>query len=216
MNRLNRLVSADGTVTRTVFNIRDLPTSIWIGTNDNGATDTDPGNGGADGNNLKAIEVNIYDDGDPGLNGNVTERRLPVDDDPTHDRASQYFYDFRNRVIRTESDDGTRLFLTVTEYNNIDQTLSVTSYHTAVSAGNRIARGETAWDLRNRVYQKLTWGVDPATGNLTEALAAGTWYDPSSNIITQTQFGSGQVTKTEYDALNRPVRVAQVVPGTPT
>lgn len=42
MARQNRFQSPGLTITRTVFDPRSLPLSIWVGTNDPGATDSDP------------------------------------------------------------------------------------------------------------------------------------------------------------------------------
>jgi len=66
-----------------------------------------------------------------------------------------------------------------------------------------------------RVFDVKTYGVDPATGDLTEALSAGTWYDPDSNPIQQTQAGQTSATKTAYNGRNLPVTTYAVVPGTP-
>lgn len=214
MNRRHRTTGRDGTINWTVFDTRSLPTESWVGTDASGATDADPGNGGQDGNNLKAVELLEYDDNAGGGNGNLTEQRRPVDDTSTNDRVVTHAYDYRNRRIRTEADDGTpRLFLAVIDYDNLNQPISGTIYHSGVAEGNCIARAETKYDKRSRPYEQKTWGVDPSTGNLTNALIAGTWYDPNGNVIQQTAPGSGQSTKTEYDALNRDIVQYMVVPG---
>ncbi len=215
MNRLDRVVAPDGTITRTVFDVRNLVTATWVGTDDTGATATDPGNGGADGNNLKAVALMEYDEGADGGNGNLTEERHPVDDTSGNDRVVTHAYDERDRRVETSAHDGTRLFLTGIAYDNLDQPVSETRYHTSAVNANRTAFSETALDLRGRPYEQKTWGVDPATGNLTEALIAGTWYDPNSNPIKQSAAGSGEAVKTDYDALNRAIAGYRVSPGTP-
>ncbi|MCB1093103.1 MAG: hypothetical protein KDL87_16310, partial [Verrucomicrobiae bacterium] len=121
MNRRNREVGPDGTITRTVYDVRDLTTANWIGTDDTGATDSDPGNGGAGGNNMKAVALMEYDDGAAGGNGNLTEERRPVDDTSGNDRVTNHSYDYRNRRIETTAHDGTRLFLSQVTYDNVDQ-----------------------------------------------------------------------------------------------
>ena len=212
----------DPQLTTTIFDCLEkaenpgaLTTAIWVGTNDTGATDDDPGNGGEDGNNMRPILLDEYDNGEDEGDGHLTKERRPIDDTSGNDRITTYAYDYRGRRVQSEAHDGTRLFLSVTVFDNIDESLSVTSYHTSVANGNRIRRTESLWDQRRRVFLSKTWGVDPASGDLTEALTAGTWYDPNGNVIEQSAAGSGQVTKTEFDALNRPVRVARVVPGAP-
>ena len=63
MKRRNRTVSPGGTITFNVFNSRGLVTETWIGTNDNGATPTDPSGGGASGNNMVRVTSRVYDGG---------------------------------------------------------------------------------------------------------------------------------------------------------
>jgi len=215
MNRRDRMVSPDGTITRTVFDVRNEPTATWVGTDDTGATATDPGNGGADGNNLKPVALMIYDDGADGGNGNLTQERRPVDDTSGNDRVIDHDYDFRDRRVETSASDGTRLFITRTAFDNLDQPISQIGYHTSAVNANRTAFAETAFDLRGRPYEQKTWGVDPATGDLTETLIAGTWYDPNGNPIKTTPAGAKNAAKTDYDALNRAIAGYLVSPGTP-
>ncbi len=215
MNLRNRVTGRDGTIAWTVHDTRQQPTETWIGTDATGATDADPGNGGLDGNNLEPVELLQYDGDSGGGNGNLTEERRPVDGTSTHDRVVNHAYDYRDRRVETTAHDGTRLFLTEIDYDNLDQPTAVTRFHTDTSAAHRIGREETAYDKRRRSYEQKTWGVDPANGNLTHALVSGTWYDPNGNVIQQTAAGSGQATKTDYDALNRAIVRYRVSPGTP-
>lgn len=214
MNRTDRLVTPDGTITRPVHDVRGKVVASWVGTDDAGATPADPGNSGADGNNMKPVLLRKFDNGEDGGNGNLTEERLPVDDDPAHDRVTTFAYDFRDRRILTERHDGTRAFLDTIEYDNLGHILSTTTYHHAVAEANRISRTETFWDLRGRDYERRIHGADPSTGVLTAALVAGTWYDPDGNVIASTRPGVKETTKTVYDSLNRAIREARVVAGT--
>ncbi len=66
---LNRIQFPTGTIQRTVYDSHKRLVSEWIGTNDNGATDSDPTGGGASGNNMKQIAGNVYDGG--GIGGTV-------------------------------------------------------------------------------------------------------------------------------------------------
>jgi RHS repeat-associated protein len=214
MNRPVRLVSTDGTISRSVFDVRGEIVSEWIGTDDAGATATAPSGGGAVGNNMKPVRHREFDDGDDGGNGNLTAERLPVDDDPAHDRVTTFAYDFRDRRVLAERHDGTRAFLTVTDYDNRDQIVATTEFHHAVADANRIGRTETFWDLRGRDFESRIFGADPATGVLTPALVSRTWYDPNGNVIAATRPGVNETEKTAYDALNRTIREARVVAGT--
>jgi len=70
--RRNRQVTGGGTITRTVFDARDLPTEIYVGTDDTGATADDPTGGGAEGNNMVLVTEYEYDDGSDGGDGLLT------------------------------------------------------------------------------------------------------------------------------------------------
>src|SRR5205823_7251723 len=50
--RTNRVQSPTGTIARVVLDGQGRTLSSWIGTNDTGATDSDPTGGGATGNNM--------------------------------------------------------------------------------------------------------------------------------------------------------------------
>jgi hypothetical protein len=52
MKRRNRSVTPGGTITFNVLDVRGLVASTYIGTDDAGATETDPTGGGALGNNM--------------------------------------------------------------------------------------------------------------------------------------------------------------------
>ena len=79
MQRQNRQVTPGGTITRTVFDVRDNQASIWVGTNDTGATDSDPTGGGHPGNNMVIITGNVYDNGQAGGDNNLTQTTQYVD-----------------------------------------------------------------------------------------------------------------------------------------
>ena len=49
------------------------------------------------------------------------------------------------------------------EYDNLDRVTRTERYNTALS-GNLIARSDTSYDDRGRVYQQVRYGVDPTTG----------------------------------------------------
>ena len=68
---------------------------------------------------------------------------------------------------------------------------------------NLIARSETKFDDRGRVYQTIRYGVDPSTGNVGNALTDNNWFDAAGNLIKQLPAGSKLFTKTSYDGLGR-------------
>jgi hypothetical protein len=59
--RQNMVKSPTNTISRTVYDALGRTASSWVGTNDNGATDTDPTGGGATGNNMVKVSDNAYD-----------------------------------------------------------------------------------------------------------------------------------------------------------
>ncbi len=202
--RRNRVVDATHTITRTVFDVRNLPVSRWVGTDDSGATDSDPTGGGATGNNMTAVALLEYDDGSAGGDGNLTEETLPVDDTSGNDRITTYGYDFRDRRETTTQTDGTITWITKATYDNLDRVTASVRYHTSVSNANRITQSRTFYDALGRVYKTETDGCDPATGDVAGTLTGQNWYDLAGNLIKQSQPGNTAFTKTVFDDLNRP------------
>ena len=169
-----------------------------MGTDDTGASDADPTGGGAAGNNMVLVAEYQYDGGQCGGAGNLTQQTLHVDAETV--RATAYGYDWRNR--RTTVDGEEDFFQAVT-YDNLNRPVTVGAYDTTAS-GNLVARTDTAFDDLGRVYQKLVYAVDPATGILGDALADNTWYDLAGNPVKRQPAGSQGFTKTFYDCAGRP------------
>ena len=72
--------------------------SVWIGTDDTPTSGTwSPTNTG--GTNLVEVTTYVYDGGNAGSDGNLTQTIEHVDDSTTRTTAS--FYDWRNRLIYT-------------------------------------------------------------------------------------------------------------------
>jgi hypothetical protein len=215
MKRQNRVVTPGGTITRTVVDAMGRPVSSWVGTNDNGATASDPTGGGAAGNNMKQVSGSVYDNGQAGGDSNVTQQTALVDSTSANNRATTFCYDFRDR--RTDA-DGEIDFYEKTYYDNLDRVVKSERYNTigpctsssssSSSSGsafsNLIARSETKFDDRGRVYQTIRYAVDVTTGIVGNALTDNTWYDAGTNVIKQLPAGARAFPKTEYDSLNRP------------
>jgi YD repeat-containing protein len=220
MGRQNRVIDPAYTIQRTVYDVRDQVVSQWVGTDDTGATDSDPTGGGATGNNMVAVALLEYDHGTAGGDGNLTEETLPVDATSGNDRITTYAYDFRDRRDTTTQTDGTTVWITKATYDNLDRVTASVRYHTSVSNANRIAQSRTFFDALGRVFKTETDGIDPATGDVTGTLTGQNWYDLVGNVIKQSQPGNTAFTKTVYDELNRPT-VAYLccrpgVPGVPS
>ncbi|MCZ2341705.1 MAG: hypothetical protein LC104_07900 [Bacteroidales bacterium] len=198
MGRQNRVVSPAGTIQRTVFDVRGLPVSNWIGTNDTGATDADPSGGGVAGNNMVQVSASEYDGGNNGGDGNLTTQTQFVDGATT--RVTTFEYDFRDR--RTVV-DGEEDYYQESTYDNRNQVIRVDQRDTS-AGGNLIGRSETLFDDRGRVYRTIRYAVDPATGTVGNSLVDNMFYDASGNVIESRPAGSDAFTTSVYDGVNRP------------
>ena len=197
MKRLVRTASPGGTINWSVFDVQGRLTSTYVGTNDNGATFSDPTGGGASGNNMVLITTNVYDGGSAGGDGNLTHQTQQVDASTT--RVTTMTYDFRDRQVTTdgEVDDFAKVY-----YDNLDRVIKFERYDTT-SGGNLIGRSVTKFDARDRVYQTIVYAVDPATGTVGNSLTDNFWFDAAGNQIKSFPAGSSLFTKTTYDSLGR-------------
>ena len=205
MGRQNRVVSPGGTITRTVFDSRGLTASQWVGTNDTGATDTDPTGGGAPGNNMVQVLANEYDNGEDMRDGLLTQVTRPVDDTSGNDRVVEYSYDFRDRLVDTTTTDGITVFISRNVYDNLDRVIGVDTYHTSVADGNLTGRTLRYYDTTGRVYREEIYAVDPDSGTASLSMVGEKWYDPTGKLVRQTSPGSEAITLLAYDSLGREV-----------
>jgi len=198
IKRRNRTVSPGGTITFQVFDVRRHVVATYVGTDDSGATETDPTGGGADPNNNMVLVTSYqYDHGQPGGDGNLTEQTQHID--ATETRVTAFVYDWRNRRTAT---DGEIDFYEQLAYDNLNRVVRTERYDTTPE-GNLIARGDTLYDDRGRVYRNVRYAVDPATGAVGHALVYNTWYDAAGNVIKSQPSRSKLFTKTMYDGLGR-------------
>jgi RHS repeat-associated protein len=197
MKRQNRIVTPGGTITRTVFDVRNNPMLVWLGTNDTGARDSDPSGGGAPGNNMVQVTANQYDNGLGGGDNNLTQVTQYVDASTM--RVTTLLYDWRER--RTDT-DGEVDFYEQRCYDNLDRVIR-TDRRDTTAAGNLVGRSTTAYDDRGWVYQTVRYAVDPTTGIVGNGLTDNTWYDASGNIFKSQPAGSQLFTKKAYDGIGR-------------
>lgn len=196
LKRRNRHVTPGGTITRIVFDILGRPQKMYVGTNDNGATASDPTGGGATGNNMVLVTEHQYDGGGVG-DGNLTQTKQWVD--ASTSRVTTFSYDWRNRRTAT---DGEVDYYEKTYYDNLDRVIKTERYNTTAN-GNLIARSETKFDDWGRVYQTVRYGVNPSTGAVGNSLTDNTWYDAAGNVIKQLPSGAKLFTKSFFDGLGR-------------
>jgi RHS repeat-associated protein len=198
--RRNKVKTPGGTITRTVFDVRGQAIKTYLGTNDAGATDSDPTGGGATGNNMVLVSENEFDGGSAGGDGNLTKVTQHVDSGTT--RVTSMSHDFRGRRIDTDGEIDHFERLT---YDNLDRVVKSERYNTSAS-GNLISRSETKFDDRGRTYQSIRYAVNPVTGAVGDALIDRSWFDAAGSPIKQLPGGTQQFTKTVYDRLGRPVK----------
>ena len=118
MSRQNKVTSPGGTITRTVFeNVgrTAVPASIYIGTDDTSATETDPTGGGAQNNNMVLVSESQYDSGNDGGDGLLTKQTEHVDSSTK--RETSFIYDWRNRQTDV---DGEEDFYQISTFDNLE------------------------------------------------------------------------------------------------
>lgn len=208
MDRRNRVVTPGGTITATVFDVRNLPERVYVGTNDDGGTENDPTGGGTDpDNNMVVITTNEYDDGQDGGDGNLTKQIRHVDSNSANDRMVESEYDFRNRMSQSKTSDGTTTWLGVPTYDNMGRVTQTLKYRTSVSASNLIAKQESEYDNLSRVFKTTAYGVDPSNGAINpNAQISESWFSKTGRVMKEAPSGSKLFSKMQYDTLGRQTR----------
>lgn len=205
-DRWNKTVSPGGTITREVMDARNLVVEQWVGTDDVGATDTNPsGTGISSGNNMVKVLTNTYNNGQADNPGSLIEQRLPFSDTIGDEQVITYGYDFRGRRILSTANDGIRDLLQATTYDNQDNPVSVTNYQTSEIDANRTGYQTTAFNALNRIYIQQSYGVDQNTGVPTFPLKTDTWYDPRGLRIKTVRPGFNGYIKIHLDTLRRTI-----------
>ena len=196
MQRQDGVTSPGGTITRTVFDVRSLPTAVWVGTDDTGFTPSNPT--GSSPNNLKTVRSMVYD-----ANGNVTQDRRPVDGTSGNDRVATNSYDFRNRLVATTG--LTSNYYMGKGYDNLNRQTVDLQNDISISPYTYVAVQLTDYDDRGHVFQKRRW-VTPGSFPSGNVLVDSFWYDDAGNQIQSKPSGSSGWTKQVYDQVGRITR----------
>ena len=218
--RQNKVQLPTGTVYRTYIDPLGRQVSQWVGLDDTPTSGLwSPTN--TTGTDLVKISENEYDGG--GLGDSNLTKVTQIPGGSAANRVTQYFLDWRNRVVATktgvetsEATDTNRL-ISYLDYDNLNRvtttrlydgdTVSITSTSgvpNAPSSSLLRAKSETQFDERDQAYKTLTYSVDPSTGSVSSsALTTQSWFDPRGLVIKQSSPG-GLVTKTTYDGAARP------------
>ena len=196
LQRVVREQSAGGTISRSVFQMMGWKLSAWVGTDDTGASDTNPAGAGGS-NNMKQVEGYQFDGGSAGGDGNLT--LLTRYENDTSTRQTLYGYDWRNRQT---SQDGEIDFYESYTYDNLDRQIQVQRNDTS-SSGALVSLAQTFYDHMGRVYRTKQYSSQGTSGPV---LQSDFWFDATGNAIKQAPSGSRILTKTLYDGVNRPTR----------
>lgn len=193
MEQLLRQESPGGTITRLVYDERERVSSVWVGTDDTGATASNPSGSGSP-NNMVQIVAYQYDGGAVGGNDNLTQQTLY---DGSGTRVTTFGYDYRDRLT---SKDGEIDFYEAYTYDNLNRITQMDRKNTT-SSGALVARTQTKYDNAGRVYQRLVYSV--ASGTAGNSLIEKFWYDPSGNLMKHVPLGTLVFEKKQFDGLNR-------------
>ena len=227
MGRNSVVKAPTGTVSRTVFDGFGNAASIWVGTDDSGATDLGPaGSGGS--NNMVAVAEVEYDEscGCAHSSGDGKPTKItyhPGGSEP--DRVTENYYDWRGRLVATK--DGVQTSELTADnahpiayyaLNNLGQVTCSYSYDgdgdtSPATRTNGVpdrpsssllrAKTDISYDEQSRPYRVETHSVDPATGTASTAtLVTNTYYGPRGEMI-ETRSPGGLVTKQSYDGAGR-------------
>ncbi|MDB5306429.1 MAG: hypothetical protein JWO38_631, partial [Gemmataceae bacterium] len=220
--RPNKVVSPQGTITRTVYDGQGRTVSSWIGTNDTPGTGFWSPTNNTSPSNMVDVADYQYDGGGVG-DGNLTKVTAHPGGGAA-DRVTQTWFDWRDRAVATKSGvsttetDGVHRPLTVTTYDNLGEATETQQYDgdgvtptisggvlslpTGTAADLR-AQSVTSYDELGRAYQTQTYDVNPSTGSVsTSALTSNTYFDTRGNMLAQSAPG-GLWTKTAYDGAGR-------------
>jgi hypothetical protein len=221
LGRQNRVLAPTQTITRAVFDGLGRVVSAWIGTNDNGATDSDPTGGGATGNNMIKTTDNLYDAYTPATvsavgDGDLTQVTVHPGGGAA-DRVTQNYFDWRNRTIASKSGvqasetDGTHRPIIFYDYDNLSEVTNTEQYdgdgYTSLparpGATTLRAKRTSTFDNQGRVYRSDVYSVDPNNGSLANnTMKTYTWYSHRGQVI-KTLSSGGLVTKNLYDGAGR-------------
>jgi RHS repeat-associated protein len=214
----DRTVSANGTITRTVYDGEGRVVSVWVGTNDTPTSGYwSPSNPAG----MTEVASFVYDNGGVG-DGNLTQETLiPGGGQPN--QVTDYYYDWRDRLVATQTgvgaSSGTHAPIIYDTYDNLGEVTEEQTYDgDGVSSISTVAgvpqapsasllRSQTvySYDEVGQVYRTQVYAVDPSTGSVsTNALTTNYYYDLRGDLVAESDPG-GLWTKSVYDGAGRDV-----------
>jgi RHS repeat-associated protein len=201
--RKSRVQDWNGTISRTVFDVLDRPSSTWIGTNDTPASGVwSPTNNTAPSNMVQATGLQ-YDSGGVG-DGVFTKSSLFTSSTVSLDTV--YQYDFRDRQVQKRGPDNVAVQRT---YDNLGEVTGLSVYADAnrnfvIDAGELRGKVQTSFDERGMVYQTVRLSVDPSTGAVGDSITKNQWFNARGMLI-KSRDANGQFAKSQYDGAGRAI-----------
>ncbi|MDZ4850142.1 MAG: RHS repeat-associated core domain-containing protein [Pirellulaceae bacterium] len=226
--RLKRIQDGVGTITRILYDARNLQTQTWIGTDDEPETGYWAPNNNSEAN-MVLVSESQYDNDTFTGNGLLT-KTIKFPGNGAANRVTEIAYDWRNRPVATKFavdptelvDDNTH-FINYRTFDNVDRVLADMMYDgDAVSIADSNSDGvpdqpnaallrrqiTNEYDNQGRVFRTNTATVDPTTGAVsTKLLTTDTWrnrrgyvvkFDPYQTVSTGTP-----IEKLSYDGAGR-------------
>lgn len=198
MGRVIRVVSADGTIQRTVYDARGNVTEQKIGTNDEFVAGTD---------DLVTTMLLEYDGGADGKNGLLTEQTARVQSGSTGERVTTFTYDYKGQLIVQENPQAPHI---LHKYDDRGRVVATGLYSSASGlavgddptseATNRVGLTQSFYDEMGRVWKSQQHKIDASDGSDDDNLQTLTWYDAAGRVIKQ---DGQQLVKSLYDRIGR-------------
>jgi RHS repeat-associated protein len=235
----SRVLDAEGMVTRTVYDKLGRVVSTWVGTDD---TSSDPyqlwspANNGGD---MVQLNENEYDNGGVG-DGNLTKStQIPGKawgsmDVALENRVTEFYYDWRNRVVAVKSgvsddpmteDTDLNRTISYTQYNNLNQAiaqfvydgdgeeiLSTDGVPDQPSSSLLRAKSTADYDDQGRVYLTTQYEVDQTSGTIGGTAIVNETFHDIRGLTSKIRNARGNVTTFDYNGLGRRVSVTSEDP----
>ncbi len=220
--RPNRSVSADGTITRDVYDGLGHVVSVWVGTDDTpGSGYWSPTNNSSP-SNMVEVTANQYDNGGVG-DGNLTQETDYPGGSATA-RVTDMCYDWRDELVATKSgvesseSDGVNRIIVYNNFDNLGEVIETRQYAAdgvtlTYSGGvpqppsSSLPRAEEIdnYDDQGRVFQTEVFDVNPTSGAVSSSgLTTNYYFDHRGDLIAESDPG-GMWSKHQYDGAGREV-----------
>ena len=196
----NRLEDPTGTITRTVHDSLGRAVSQWVGTDDvpTSGTWSPTNNTGA---NMVQTAAYVYDGGGIG-DSNLTQSSAIAGVSTSY--ATNYQYDFRNRLTDARGADGVATKYTLDNLGEATTTQTYADADTDFTIDTAELRGkmESLFDDQGRLYRTTTYQVDQSSGTIGNSLTSNAWFDKRGQVV-KTADANGLFSKTLYDGVGR-------------